>query len=102
MKTNVAIEASKQRVLAWGEFLLATFSKLGISNNKVIKNSHIGRSTFYRMKKGAQINADAYIRISRYARMKVQERETQGMIAAGYAMKWKAELMDLVFDSDKL
>ena len=93
MKTNVAIEASKQRVLAWGEFFLATFGQLGISNNKVIKNCHIGRRTFYRMKHGELINADAYIRLSRYAWEKVQEKEAKLMLPFGYKGEWIKELI---------
>ena len=102
MKTNGAIEASKQRVLIWGEFLLATFCQLGISNNKVIKNCHIGRNKFYEIKHGKLINADAYIRIYDYALAKILEQEAKGLFPAGYGMKWKAELMDLVFDSNKV
>ena len=67
MKTIGAIEASKQRVLAWSNFLLDTFRELGISDTEVINHCHIGRSTFYYMQQGELINADAYVRLKNYA-----------------------------------
>ena len=97
MKTFGAIEASKQRVLAWSGFLLDTFQKLGITDSEVIRSFHIGRSTFYRMKHGEQINADAYIRLSQYAWVKVQEQEVKGRLAAGYGKEWIGEVVKLVF-----
>ena len=97
MKTFGAIEASKQRVLAWSGFLLDTFQNLGITDNEIIRNCHIGRSTFYRMKHGEQINADAYIRLSQYAWVKVQEQEVKGRLAAGYGKEWIGEVVKLVF-----
>ena len=97
MKTIGAIEASKQRALAWGGFLLDTFQNLGITDNEVIRNCHLGRSTFYRMKHGEQINADAYIRLSHYAWVKIQELEAKGRLAAGYGKEWIGEVVKLVF-----
>ena len=97
MKTFGAIEASKQRVLAWSGFLLDTFQKLGITDSEVIRSCHTGRSTFYSMKQGELINADAYIRLSQYAWVKVQEQEVKGRLAAGYGKEWIGKVMKLVF-----
>ena len=47
---NEWIKASKERVVAWGLYLVDTFKKLGLSNNKVIRECNIGRKTFYKMK----------------------------------------------------
>ena len=97
MKTFGAIEASKQRVLAWSVFLLDTFQNLGITDNEIIRNCHIGRSTFYRMKHGEQINTDAYIRMNDYAIAKIQEHEAKGRLPAGYGKEWIGEVLSLVF-----
>ena len=55
MKTNETIETSKRRATAWGDFLVTTFRKLGITDNEVIQNCYVGRSTYYRMKQGELI-----------------------------------------------
>lgn len=73
---NEWIKASKERVVAWGLYLVDTFKKLGLSDNKVITNSHIGRKTFYKMKKGKPINADAYLRLTTFALKNIKERES--------------------------
>ena len=74
---NEWIKASKERVVAWGLYLVDTFNKLGLSDNKVITNSHIGRKTFYKMKKGQIINSDAYVRLTDYAVQVIRERKTK-------------------------
>ena len=43
-------------------------------DNDVIRNCHIGRSTFYRMKRGELINVNAYLRMTDYAMQKIRER----------------------------
>lgn len=74
---NEWIKASKERVVAWGLYLVDTFKKLGLSNNKVIRECHIGQKTFYKMKKGQIINSDAYVRLTDYAVQVIRERKTK-------------------------
>ena len=102
MKNIGAIEASKQRVWAWSSFLLDTFRELGMTDNEVIRNCHIGRSTFYRMKHGKQINVDAYLRLSNYAWVKIQEREAKRGLPFGYENKWMNEVIGLVFSNKRV
>ena len=45
------------------------------------------------MKHGEPINADAYIRLSRYAWEKVQEKEAKLMLPFGYKGEWVKELI---------
>ena len=97
MKTNDAIEASKRRVIAWGNFLVTTFRILSITDNEVIQNCYVGRSTYYRMKQGELINVDAYIRMNDYAIAKIQEHEAKGRLPAGYGKEWIGEVVKLVF-----
>ena len=101
MKTIGAIEASKQRVWAWGGFLLDTFRDLGITDSEVIRYCHIGRSTFYRMKHGEQINVDAYLRLSDYAWAKIQEKEAKGFLPSGYGKEWNKEMIGLIFSNKR-
>ena len=54
--------------------MVTTFRKLGITDNEVIQNCYVGRSTYYRMKQGELINVDAYIRLTDYAVLKIRER----------------------------
>ena len=102
MKNIGAIEASKQRVWAWSSFLLDTFRELGMTDNEVIRNCHIGRTTFYRMKHGKQINVDAYLRLSNYAWAKIQEKEAKEGLAANYGNKWMNEVIGLVFSNKRV
>ena len=95
MKNIGAIEASKQRVLAWSGFLLDTFQKLGITDSEVIRSCHIGRSTFYRMKHGEQINTDAYVRLNDYAIMKIYERMEKKLLPNNFMEEYKKSLTDL-------
>lgn len=88
MKTNKAIEASKQKVVAWGDFLLNTFRKLGIADNEVIRNCHVGRNTFYRMKRGELINVDAYLRMTGYADMKTREQVSKRLLSGDFVEEW--------------
>lgn len=74
---NEWIKASKERVVAWGSYLMDTFKKLGVSNNKVIKECHIGRNNYNLMKKGQMINPDAYVRLMDYAVQVIRERKTK-------------------------
>ena len=73
---NKPVENSKRRTIAWGYYLAETFRTLRISDNKVITNSNIGRRTFYKMKKGKPINADAYLRLTIFALENIKERES--------------------------
>ena len=102
MKNIGAIEASKQLVWAWGSFLLDTFRELGTTDNEVIRNCHIGRNTFYRMKHGKQINVDAYLRLSNYAWVKIQEREAKRGLPFGYGNKWMNEVIGLLFSNKRV
>lgn len=70
------VENSKHRTIAWGYYLAETFRTLRISDNKVIRECHIGRRTFYKMKKGKPINADAYLRLTIFALENIKERES--------------------------
>ena len=74
---NEWIKASKERVVAWGLYLVDTFKKLGLSDNKIIRECNIGRKTFYKMKKGKPINTDAYVRLTDYAVQVIRERKTK-------------------------
>ena len=56
---------------------METFQTLRISDKKVITNSNVGRKTFYKMKKGKPINADAYLRLTDYAVQVIRERKTK-------------------------
>ena len=91
MKTNEAIGASKRKAVAWGDFLLDTFSEQGITDNEVIRNCHIGRSTFYRMKRGELINVDAYLRMTDYAIRKIRERMKAHPLPGDFETGWWEE-----------
>ena len=93
MKTNDAIEASKRRVIAWGNFLVTTFRILSITDNEVIQNCYVGRSTYYRMKQGELINTDAYIRLTDYAKLKIQERMARWLLPHGFMEEWRKKIM---------
>jgi len=73
---NKPVENSKRRTIAWGYYLAETFRTLRISDNKVIRECNIGRRTYYTMKKGKPINADAYVRLTIFALKKIKERES--------------------------
>jgi len=102
MKTIGAIEASKQRVLAWSNFLLDTFRELSISDTEVINHCHIGRSTFYYMKQGELINADAYVRLKDYAIMKIREQEAKGLVPGSFRKEWKRTMISLFLNEDSV
>ena len=102
MKTIGAIEASKQRVLAWSNFLLDTFRELGISDTEVINHCHIGRSTFYYMKQGELINADAYVRLKDYAIMKIREQEANGLLSGDFRKGWERTMISLFLNEDSV
>lgn len=102
MKTIGAIEASKQRVLAWSYFLLDTFRELGISDTEVINHCHIGRSTFYYMKQGELINADAYVRLKDYAIMKIREQEANGLLSGDFRKGWERTMISLFLNEDSV
>ena len=93
MKTNDAIEASKRRATAWGDLLVTTFRKLGITDNEVIQNCYVGRSTYYRMKQGELINVDAYIRLTDYAVLKIRERMARWLLPHGFMEEWRKKIM---------
>ena len=95
MKTNDAIEASKRRVIAWGNFLVTTFRILSITDNEVIQNCYVGRGTYYRMKQGELINVDAYIRLNDYAIMKICERMGKKSLPNNFMEEYQKSLTDL-------
>ena len=93
MKTNDAIEASKRRVIAWGNFLVTTFRILSIPDNEVIQNCYVGRSTYYRMKRGELINVDAYIRLTDYAVLKIRVRMERWLLPYDFMKEWRKKIM---------
>ena len=95
MKTNYVIEASKRKAIAWGDFLVTTFRVLGITDNEVIQNCYVGRSTYYRMKQGELINVDAYIRLNDYAIMKICERMEKKSLPNNFMEEYQKLLTDL-------
>ena len=95
MKTNDAIETSKRRATAWGDFLVTTFRILSITDNEVIQNCYVGRSTYYSMKQGELINVDAYIRLNDYAIMKICERMGKKSLPNNFMEEYQKLLTDL-------
>ena len=93
MKTNDVIEASKRKAIAWGDFLVTTFRVLGITDNEVIQNCYVGRSTYYRMKRGELINVDAYIRLMDYAVLKIRERMARRLFPQEFMEEWRKKIM---------
>ena len=93
MKTNYVIEASKRKAIAWGDFLVTTFRVLGITDNEVIQNCYVGRSTYYRMKRGELINVDAYIRLTDYAVLKIRVRMERWLLPYGFMEEWRKKIM---------
>ena len=69
------IEASIDKLVAWGYYLLSTFKKLGITRTEVTKNSNISGSSLSKIKEGKKINADAYVRLTEYAVHVIRERK---------------------------
>ncbi len=98
MNTNGAIAASRQRARAWGDFLSDTFRELEITDNEVIRNCHIGRSTFYRMKRDELINVDAYLRMMDYAVKKIGEQVTKHLLPADFETRWWEECRRTCFN----
>jgi hypothetical protein len=96
MKTNDAIEASKRRATAWGDLLVTTFRILGVTDNEVIQNCYVGRSTYYRMKQGEQINVDAYIRLTDYAKLKIRARMERRLLPDGFMKEWRKKIMGVL------
>ncbi len=96
MKTNDAIEASKRRATAWGDLLVTTFRILGVTDNEVIQNCYVGRSTYYRMKQGELINVDAYIRLTDYAVLKIRERMARWLLPHGFMEEWRKKIMEVL------
>ena len=90
------IETSKRRAIAWGDFLVTTFRKLGITDNEVIQNCYVGRSTYYRMKQGELINVDAYIRLTDYAVLKIRERMARWLLPHGFMEEWRKKIMGVL------
>lgn len=93
MKTNYVIEASKRKAIAWGDFLVTTFRVLGITDNEVIQNCYVGRSTYYRMKRGELINVDAYIRLTDYAVLKIRVRMERWLLPYDFMKEWRKKIM---------
>ena len=96
MKTNDAIEASKRRATAWGDLLVTTFRILGVTDNEVIQNCYVGRSTYYRMKQGEQINVDAYIWLTDYAVLKIRARMEKWLLPHGFMEEWRKKIMGVL------
>ena len=96
MKTNDAIEASKRRATAWGDLLVTTFRILGVTDNEVIQNCYVGRSTYYRMKQGELINVDAYIRLTDYAVLKIRDRMARRLFPQGFMEEWRKKIMEVL------
>jgi hypothetical protein len=96
MKTNDVIEASKRKAIAWGDFLVTTFRVLGITDNEVIQNCYVGRSTYYRMKRGELINVDAYIRLTDYAVLKIRARMEKWLLPDGFMEEWRKKIMGVL------
>ena len=96
MKTNDAIETSKRRATAWGDFWVTTFRILGITDNEVIQNCYVGRSTYYRMKQGELINVDAYIRLTDYAVLKIRARMARWLLPDGFMEEWRKKIMEVL------
>ena len=96
MKTNYVIEASKRKAIAWGDFLVTTFRVLGITDNEVIQNCYVGRSTYYRMKRGELINVDAYIRLTDYAVLKIRVRMERWLLPYDFMKEWRKKIMGVL------
>ena len=79
-----------------GDFPVTTFRKLGITDNEVIQNCYVGRSTYYRMKRGEQINVDAYIRLTDYAVLKLRERMARRLLPDGFMKEWRKKIMGVL------
>ena len=93
MKTNYVIEASKRKAIAWGDLLVTTFRILGVTDNEVIQNCYVGRSTYYRMKRGELINVDAYIRLTDYAVLKIRVRMERWLLPYDFMKEWRKKIM---------
>ena len=96
MKTNDAIAASKRRATAWGDLLVTTFRILGVTDNEVIQNCYVGRSTYYRMKQGEQINVDAYIWLTDYAVLKIRARMEKWLLPHGFMEEGRKKLLGVL------
>ena len=96
MKTNETIETSKRRAIAWGDLLVTTFRILGVTDNEVIQNCYVGRSTYYRMKQGELINVDAYIRLTDYAVLKIRERMARWLPPHCFMEEWRKKIIGLL------
>ena len=68
MKTNDAIEASKRRATAWGDFLVTTFRKLGITDNG----------------------------LTDYAVLKIRERMARWLLPHGFMEEWRKKIMGVL------
>ena len=89
MEAKGAIGESKSRVVALGNFLMDTFRILGITDKGVITGSYVGRSNYYRMKRGGIINTDAYVRLSRYAVKKIREQVARHLLPNDFEERWR-------------
>lgn len=94
------IEVSKCRVIAWGAFLIETFQLLGIKNKNVIKNSHVGKETFYRMKRGKIVNVDAYLRMTSFASENIKKQIDLQRLPIKCQNQWKGNLLDILIGKD--
>jgi len=93
---NKSIKRSKCKSIVWGKYLVATFRVLHVSDNKVINSSHIGRGTFYNMKKGRTINAEAYMRLTKFALKKIWERKSGQSPPPMTVNEWKEGIWKII------
>ena len=96
---NELIENSKLRARAGCNFLLETFSELDISNNEAIRQSHIGKESFYGMKQGKLINLDAFLRLKDYAFRQLQQQVRMKRLPPNILTEWKERLRQIMLDS---
>ena len=93
------IERSQERAIAWGILLVETFREMGITDNEVIRNCHVGRARFYRMKHGELINLDAYLRMTDYALLKISDEAAPRIVSYNPKTQWELQLWELLFGS---
>lgn len=93
---NKTIADSKYRAMAWGFYLLDTFRRCHIKDCEVIRNCHIGRHRFYRMKRGELINIDAYVRLMDYAHHCLKQRIAHKLQPPKDEDEWKTRFWEIM------
>ena len=74
--------------MAWGFLLVDTFRILGVTDNEVITNACVGRSNYYKMKRGRSINMEAFVRMYRYARRRIREQVSRRLLPNDFEKMW--------------